>query len=870
MSILRHVMAGIRSLAKRDVVERDLDDELAHWAELAVKERMLGGIPRERAEREVRLEMGSIVAAREHVQAGGWEGAVESIARDVRYAIRTLRSAPAYAATAILTLAVAITIATTFLTVSNTVLRQHWAVPDAGRVFTIVVARGGPRISPAEARYLSERARTFSGIIAVRCLSGMNDDCQLSLDDGPAAVDFVSGNYFDVVGLPLAMGRGFVATEDRASDAAPVAVISDAMWRAHLGSDPRVVGSTLHLDGVRFTIIGVAAPGFTGTRTERKDLWVPLASMLLVRPQRAEFRVQLVSPSSDVSSALVAGRLAPGASQGQALAELTVLDRQYRRDNRLEELGVRFIPTTYFPNPSKIGTATAMLSTMFVAVALLLLLACANVGNLLLARATARGREIAVRLALGASRGRVIRQLLVESLLLSIAAGTIGVAASYAFPSMIMTRAFGSVSWRFVPDAVVMTAASALVLLTCIAFGLAPALHATRGDVAATLKTGDAGSRASSGRKLRSALLALQVAASLVLLVSAGILADGIRRGRDANVGYATHDVGVLTIDLPGVDDAARREGFVRQLMHDGRETSGFRVAFASAAPLGPSHGTRVHLPSDPDTRADGVDVFDVSPGFFDVIGLPIVEGRDFGPTDGSDAVLINQLLGRMLWPGESPLGHVLNDGTDRRVVGVVRDANMYRLGSIQGALFRPIDARAIPTIVTRPVNSATTQALGALASRIEPRATIRADSVAGNVDRQLGGLRVVTVLAGILGLVALVLASVGVFGVFAYVVHQRTREIGVRTALGASRTSVMALVLRDSARSVVSGLGIGVVLSIGVSRIISSELYGATALDWRVLGVIAGLLGVAGVAATFVPVRRATRVDPVVALRSD
>jgi predicted permease len=415
-----------------------------------------------------------------------------------------------------------------------------------------------------------------------------------------------------------------------------------------------------------------------------------------------------------------------------------------------------------------------------------------------------------------------------------------------------------------------MSAAIALVLLTCVAFGLAPALHATRADVAAALKAGDADSRASSGRRLRGALLALQVAASLLLLASAGILADGIRRGHDANPGYATHDIAVLTVDLPGIDDAARREAFARQLMHDERGISGLRVAFSSAAPLGSSHGTRVRLPGGPETQARGVEVLDVSPGFFDVIGLPIVEGRDLLPTDGDEAAIINQSLGRMLWPGESPIGHVLNDGSDRRVVGVVRDASMYRLGTIQGALFRSVDARSIPTIVTRPANAATTQALGALAVRIEPRALVHTDSIAENVDRQLGGLRVLAVLAGILGLVALVLASVGVFGVFSYVVQQRTREIGVRTALGASRASVMALVLRDSARSVLIGLGMGFVLSIGVSRVISSELYGATALDWRVLGAIAVLLGVAGVAATFVPVRRATRVDPVVALRSD
>jgi ABC-type antimicrobial peptide transport system permease subunit len=298
----------------------------------------------------------------------------------------------------------------------------------------------------------------------------MNDECQLTVNDSPTAVDFVSGNYFDVVGLPLAIGRGFSSSEDRVADPQAVAVISDALWRTRFGSDPRIVGASVRIEDARFTVIGVASRQFTGTRTERKDVWLPMASMLLLRPQRADVRMQLTNPSSDVSDALMAGRLSPGVTTGEATAELQVLDRQYRQDNRLDNLGVRLIPTTYFPNPGKLRTATALLSSMFVAVLLVLMLACANVGNLLLARATARGREIAVRLALGASRRRVVAQLLTESLLLSVVAGALGVSVAFVLPSAIMTSVFGSVSWHFAPDGTVVAAATGLVALTCIAF----------------------------------------------------------------------------------------------------------------------------------------------------------------------------------------------------------------------------------------------------------------------------------------------------------------------------------------------------------------------------------------------------------------
>ncbi len=870
MSVFRHLIAGMRALVHRRAADRDLDDEVRHYVEEAIRDHMRDGLSRAEAERQARVAIGGSSAMKDHVRDGGWEATVDTLIRDVRYALRTLRASPGYTLAAISTLGVAIAVTTTLFTVSNTVLRQEWSVPEASRVFTIVTQRGAPRFSPAEARYLNGRAKSFGGIIAVRCISGMHDECELPLNDSPAPVDFVSGNYFDVVGLPLALGRGFSAAEDNVNDPAAVAVISDALWRSRFGADPRVVGSVVRVDEVRFTVVGVTGTQFTGTRTERKDVWLPLASMLLLRPQRADVRAQLTNPSSDVSEAGLAGRLAPGATASEALAELRLLDRQYRQDNRLEDLGVRLIPTTYFPNPSKLGTATALLSSMFLAVVLVLMLACANVGNLLLARATARGREIAVRLALGASRTRVVWQLLTESLLLSIAAGGLGVWASFVFPSAIMTRVFGAVSWHFTPDAAVIAAATGLIGLTCIAFGLAPSLHATSADVAVVLKSGDVGSRATSGRRLRGALLATQVAVSLVLLVNAGLLARGIQRGHDSNPGFSSHGIGVVTVELPGSFEPARREAFIRQLMYDGRGLPGVNVAFASAAPLGPPHGAHFRLPGEPETRGRFSDAFDVSPGFFGLLGLPIVAGRDFEATDGTDVVLVNQSLAASLWPGVNPLGQIIVDGVERRVVGVVKDASMYRLGIVEGALFRPIAPRALPTVLTRPATPAVTQALAAIAARIEPRATIHADSIATDVDRQLGGLRVVAVLAGLLGGIALVLASVGVFGVFSYVVQQRTREIGIRTALGASRGTVTALVLRDSSRSVFAGLGVGLVLSIGVSRIISSELYGATALDWRLLGGLAALLALAGAVATFVPVRRATRVDPVVALRSD
>ncbi|MEP6491531.1 MAG: ADOP family duplicated permease [bacterium] len=869
MSLWKHAVGGLRRLVRGRIVDQELDDELGHWMDLTIRERMQRGLTRERAEREVRLEIGGAVQVKEHVRSAGWEANVDSVFRDIQYALRNLRASPGYALAAISTLAVGIAMTTTLLTVSNTVLRQQWPVPDPSRMLTIIAERG-PGFSPTEVRYFNEHAQSFRGIFGVRCLGGVNDECQLAMNGSPAAVDFVSGNYFQLLGLGLGLGRGFVADEDRLDDPRSVAVISDALWRNRFGADPHVVGTTVRIDDVPFTIVGVAAREFTGTTTERKDAWLPLAAMLLLRPNQPAVRAQLTNPSSEFSESRLAGRLATGVTRERALAELRMLNQRFSAKNRVDDFGVRLIPTTFFPNPAKLRTAAGTFTLMFVAVVLVLLLACANVGNLLLARATARAREIAVRLALGASRGRIIRQLMTESLLLAATAGVVGVSISYVLPSVIMNRVFSSLSWHFAPDVVVIVAATGLVALTCLAFGLAPALHATRSDVSAVLKSGDGRvQRGATSGGLRGNLLAAQVAISLLLLVNAGLLVRGIQHGRNRNPGFATTDVGILTFELPGSSDSLRSIAFAQQLIQGSRNLSGVRVAFTNGAPMGSRHVAHFHLAGESVGKQHTSGVFDVSPEFVGLLGLSIVAGRNLAATDGDEAVLVNQSLAADLWPGENPLGQIVVDGTERRVVGVLKNANMYRVDRVDPIMLRPIQPRSLPVMLMRPAIPAITEAAAALATRIDSRAIVHVDSIAGNIDQQLAGLQTVAMLAAILGLIALVLAGVGVFGVFAYVVQNRTREIGIRTALGASAASVTTLVLRESSRSVIKGLAIGFLVSAGAAQVLASELYGARPFDPLVFGGAALLVGVAGVAAAYVPARRAARVDPAMALRN-
>ena len=479
---------------------------------------------------------------------------------------------------------------------------------------------------------------------------------------------------------------------------------------------------------------------------------------------------------------------------------------------------------------------------------LVLLLACANVGNLLLARATSRRREIAVRLALGASRQRVVRQLLTEGFLLAAAGGVIGVFISFELPSRLMTRINGPLSWHFEPDTAVLLAALGVVVATCLACGLAPALHATREDVSSVLKSADDGAARSRSRwSLRGSLLAIQIAISLLLLVNAGVLVRGIQHGRDHDPGFSARGVTLLSFELPASYDPARTWAFSRQLMDDSRSMDGARIAFASDAPLDQGRMTRYRLPSDPAAREYDAWVVGMSRGFLDVLGMPIVAGRDIEPSDGEDAVLVNQAMARSLWPGESALGKVIMDNGERRVVGVVRDASVYRLDRVEDLLFRPIDRTRVPVMLIRSPSPAITQLVTAAAERIDPRVHVRVDSIAGNVERQLGGLRTIAELAGVLGAIALALATVGVFSVFAYFVQRRTREIGIRTALGASSTRIIVLVLRDTGRAIGVGIAIGLVAAVGVARMMQSEVFGASPFDPVVFAATASLARAGG-----------------------
>ena len=497
--------------------------------------------------------LGNTTLAREDARAVWIWPWLESLWQDAVYGLRSMRRQPVFTATALLALGSAIGINTSLFTFFNAIALQTWTVRDPGRVVTVhrFIPQGGESFGIAEYRYLAANTRTLSGVFAMRGSE------PVKLDNRPLRLTYVSGNYFRVLGVDPEPGRGFLDEEDRAGDPQAVVVISHDLWQNHFASDPQIVGRAIRLDDIPFTVIGVAPATFTGTNPPRTDLWTPLPARALLRPNDPGVKPWLTAP--EVCCTPLAARLAPGVSRELAEAELAVLLNQFRAENHLPAVPSRIVlaGTSWIAGPRKKSQAVASIALLFTSVTLVLLLACANVGNLLLARAAARRREIAVRLSLGGSRTRLVRQLLVESLLLALGAAAVALPMGFFTASAVLRRLAPDWSLRIAPDFRVLAYTLAITLLSCLAFGLAPALHATASGIATALKS-DA-HLAHTRLPLRSVLLSVQVAISVLLLTGAGILVRGLQRAQNIDPGFDVRHVTVLSIDLPASQYAGPR-----------------------------------------------------------------------------------------------------------------------------------------------------------------------------------------------------------------------------------------------------------------------------------------------------------------------
>ena len=822
---------------------------------------------------------------------------MDTLLQDLRYAARTLLKSPGFTAVAVLTLGLGIGANTAVFTLVNAALFRAPPGTRPHELVWLAATREFPeqpgrprsyqrRFSVPEYRDYAARATAFTGLSAYQ-------DVALALGSGgePERISglLVSGNYFQLLGLVPAVGRFFVPEEDRDPGAHPVVVLSHGLWRRRFGSDSGIVGKDVTVNGRRFTVAGVAPAGFVGIQLgEPAELFMPLAMVAVAMPRSADLLEQRYAGWLQI-----VGRLKPGTTVAAAGAEVAMLAAQLAQayPQALEATSAEVTPLSGGLDPGNRQEALPIFVLLMAVPAVVLLIACANVANLLLARAAGRRREIGIRLALGATRWRLLRQLLTESVLLALCAGAAGMLLSFWLNDVLLavSRAPTEIELALKPDARVLAFTIAVAAVTGVLFGLAPALGATRPDVVPALKEeGIALGRRVRRSRLTGAFVVAQVAMSLVLLVTAGLFLRSLDKALDVNPGFDPTNRISLSFDLGIQGYSERQRGtFYARLLERVRAMPGVEAAsLASPLPLsGRIIGTAVAIEGvDPDAGAVPVNLGAIAPQYFTTLGVPLVGGRDFSTTDGPGAPLvtiINETLARRLWPDQDPLGRRLRlygrDEPVREVIGVAKDGKYDELTeSPRGFLFLPERQRAdlsdIALVVKtsgdpRPLAAALSTAVHELDATLP---IFRLETLDQALRNRLDKERGASSLLGVFGTLALLLAALGLYGVMAYAVSQRTREIGIRVALGARQSDVLKQFVGEGVRLAAVGVVVGLALSVGLTRVIVRFLYGVTATDAATFAAGALLLCVVAVIASWFPARRAARVDPMVALRSE
>jgi predicted permease len=873
MHLLRRLWAMVR-VRKLDT---DLEEELQFHRAMKEQELQRTGLSPDQARFAARAAMGNVTRAREDARAiwiGPW---LESVWQDTVYAVRSLRRQPGFAAIAIVALGVAIGLNTSLFTVfAGLALRPMAGLGDPTRVVSLsaesALGRGGAiGFSYPEFRFLADGARTVNGLVAHRALSVSLESDRVGRTT-PAYV--VTGNYFDVLGIRMERGRGFLASEDRRESPARVAVLSYQLWQTRFGGEA-IVGRQIRIDGIPHTVVGITSPEFTGPEGSANRVWLPMSSLPSLRANDP-YLASLLDRWQDCCVTVTA-RLADGVTRSEARAELQVLSERFRASVGQEPRHVLIGGTQFLSGRNAKPEALAIIAVLFTGITLLLLIACANVGNLLLARAAARMTEIGVRLSIGASRTRIVRQLLTEGLVLAFVAAATGLALATWLPPFVLERVANQPApFEIAPDALVISYAVALAVVTCVACALAPALHVTRVDVASSLRDGTPALR--SRFALRTVLLATQVAVTVVLLTSAGLLLRGVAQARELDLGFNVEAIGVATIELPEFAyDNTRAAALLNDLRTAMRNAGLQSFAFVNPEPLANLHfQTGVRLDGQSANLTRIVDFINVTPGYFSVLGLPIIAGRDFQQNeDRRPVAIVNETLARQYWPGQNPVGRTFVSGRESlEIVGLVKDAYMRGLDATGPVFFRPMGAQVhsqeFPRLIFRATQPAAWTSVAALISNVEPRARVDVAPLKDRVENQLAQLNFAPLAASILGVLGLTLATIGMFGVFAYAVRQRTKEIGIRMALGAPPLAVVRLVLSGNSRALTVGLAAGLAGALAASQVLRGSLYGLSPLDPIAYGGVVVLLGVSAIAASYLPARRAARIDPVLALRNE
>ena len=814
--------------------------------------------------------------------------------QDLRYGLRMLAKSPAFTVIAALSLALGIGANTAIFSMVNVILLKPVPVQEPSRLVSVFMLDqrnpGNLPLSHLNYKDLRDQNKVFSGMAAFAF-------AQLNWSSGPESeqipAQVVSGNYFSLLGAQPALGRGFVPEEDEKPT--PVAIVSHGFWERSLGSDPGIVGRTLTLNRTPFTVIGVARKGFTGTLLGGgPSVWVPMAMHAVAQPnfnwyeqRRGLFLFAF-------------GRLAADVSVEQASANLETifgqLEQAFPNDNKGRSAGaVPLLQARLNPQGADGGGIVQISVILMSVVGIVLLIACANIANLLLARASKRRREIAVRLALGANRIRLVRQLLTESTLLSLLGAGLGLALANWLLKVLVSADLElplPVGEEMSLDGRVLAFTAVLAVATGLLFGLAPALQASRADVVSILKNESmpAGSnRHGMGTlaSLRQGLVVAQIALSLISLVAAGLFLRSLRESQAVDTGFETRGVLVMDFNLGREGyTPARGQVFYRQIAERAAALPGVqRSAVAQNAPLAGGI-LRSVMPEGADTTTRDrilVQVNSVSPGYLATLGVPLLRGRDFTDSDveGSPkVVVVNEVMAGRFWPGQDPLGKrfkFFGDDDFTTVIGVARDAKYNAVAEDPTPfIYQPLRQNYSPAAVLH-VRAAGDAALLSAAVRrevqqLDPTLSVfDIRTLEDQVTTSLAPVRTNVIMLSAFGILALILASIGLYGVANYSVAQRTREIGVRMALGAQSGSVLRLVLGHGLILVGVGLALGLVAALALTAIIPPDLLPRVSVrDPLTFAATSALLGAVALVASSIPAWRATRIDPLIALRTE
>jgi predicted permease len=884
--------------------ERDLERELRSDLELEAEEQQESGLSPEDARYAARRAFGNTTLVREEVrEMWGWTF-LERLWQDVRYAARMLRNTPAFTVVAVLSLALGIGANTAIFSLLNAIILRLLPVPDPHQIvqFTYTFPSDGPNNWNSYFGYPQlERFRTqataISGIFGGTQINRVNVGWNGTA--GLAQCDAYTDNFFSVLGIAPQLGRLFVTGDDR--EGADVAVLSDRYWRSRFAADPAIVGQSVLINQIPFTVIGIAPPEFSGIYVGAvRDIWVPLRA--LDRFTRDPNRWH----ASFTSWLRVAGRLRPGVSPVQAEAELDVIyrrllaeqlaDSQHRDSPSMQ----RFVRESHLVlRPAANGMLSGLRETYALPLKLLmgvagivLLISCANVANLVLARASRRRREIALRMALGSGRARIVRQLLTESLLVACGGGVLALAIAWwggdALVRMISTGD-SPLPLDVRPDWLVFGFTAAVSLASGILFGLAPAIRSTHLDPGSALKEGTRGTTGRS-RLLDRVLVAVQVTLSMVLITGAGLFTRTVENLRHVDVGYDRDNILMFSVDarLAGYP-GERAAALYRVILDQVRALPGVRSASVSIVRpvdgeyylidrIGEVDGRKL-----PDGESIKVAWNAMSPGYFSTIGTPILLGRDFDLRDAAAAsrvVIVNESLAHQALPGLNPIGHRL-DGAE--VIGVVKES-LYGGAREQprAVLYRPlfqsqggadpsgwVGAGAVSFELRYRSGAGLVDAVRQAIASVDRNVPIfRVKTLHTQTEDSFLRERLLATISSFFGGLALLLACLGLYGLMAYAVARRTAEIGIRMALGARGRQIIWLILRETLWLVLAGIASGVPLAVALSRYTRSLLFGVSPADPAILaGSIAAMIAVAALAG-YLPARRASRVDPMVALR--